>query len=293
MRETRALADRVAVITGGGRGIGAAVALAFAQEGARLVLAARTVPELERVADQVRSLGGTALTAPGDVSKPGDVARIFDVALKEFGRLDVLVNAAGILGPIGSLWDVAADEWLQTIHVNLYGTFLCCRAALPRMIAQRRGKVINLSGGGATSPLPQFTAYGSSKAAVVRLTEALAEEVSSFNVQVNAIAPGMVDTSIHDQVLAAGERAGAHLARVRAMREQGEGRVSPDLPASLAVFLASDRSGGLSGKLIAATHDGWQAWTSSNIAGLMAAPWFTLRRMDPVTLRSLTEKIDD
>jgi len=107
---------------------------------------------------------------------------------------------------------------------------------------------------------------------------------------VNAIAPGMVDTSIHDQVLAAGERAGAHLARVRAMREQGEGRVSPDLPARLAVFLASDQSGGLSGKLIAAAHDGWQAWTSSNIAGLMAAPWFTLRRMDPVTLRSLTDK---
>ena len=291
MGETRALADRVAVVTGGGRGIGAAVALAFAREGARLVLAARTAPELQRIADRVRSLGGTALVAPGDVSKPGDVARIFDAALKEFGRLDVLVNAAGVLGPIGSLWHVAADEWLRTIHVNLYGTFLCCRAALPRMIAQRRGKVINLSGGGATSPLPQFTAYGSSKAAVVRLTEVLAEEVSSFNVQVNAIAPGMVDTSIHDQVLAAGERAGAHLARVRAMREQGEGRVSPDLPARLAVFLASDQSGGLSGKLIAAAHDGWQAWTSSNIAALMAAPWFTLRRMDPVTLRSLTDKI--
>jgi len=290
VRETRALADMVAVVTGGGRGIGAAVALAFAQEGARLVLAARTAPELDRIADQVRSLGGTALVAPGDVSEPGDVARIFDAAAKEFGRLDVLVNAAGVLGPIGSLWDVAADEWLRTIRVNLYGTFLCCRAALPRMIAQRRGKVINLSGGGATSPLPQFTAYGSSKAAVVRLTEALAEEVSSFNVQVNAIAPGMVDTSIHDQVLAAGERAGAHLARVRAMREQGEGRVSPDLPARLAVFLASDQSGGLSGKLIAAAHDGWQAWTSSNIAGLMAAPWFTLRRMDPLTLRSLTDK---
>ncbi|HVI85008.1 MAG TPA: SDR family NAD(P)-dependent oxidoreductase, partial [bacterium] len=248
MRETRALADMVAVVTGGGRGIGAAVALAFAQEGARLVLAARTAPELDRIADQVRSLGGTALVAPGDVSEPGDVARIFDAAAKEFGRLDVLVNAAGVLGPIGSLWDVAAEEWLRTIHVNLYGTFLCCRAALPRMIAQRRGKVINFSGGGATSPFPQFTAYGSSKAAVVRLTETLAEEVSPFNIQVNAIAPGMVDTSIHDEVLAAGERAGAHLVRVLAMREQGEGRVSADLPARLAVFLASDQSGGLSGK---------------------------------------------
>jgi len=284
---------RTAIVTGGGRGIGEAVAYALADDGVSLVLAARTASELERVAERVRQRGGTARTVCADVSRPADVTRIVRAALDADGRADVLVNAAGVYGPIGPMWDVDPDAWVRALHINLVGTFLCCREVLPHMIEHRRGKIINLSGGGATAPLPRLTAYGASKAAVVRLTETLAEEVREFNVQVNAVAPGAVDTRLQDDVLAAGERAGALWARIRALRETGQGGVSPDVAAALVVFLASARSDGLTGKLIAAPHDGWQSWDAARIAALRDSPWFTLRRLDRHTLLPLVKEMEE
>ena len=280
---------RVAIVTGGGRGIGEAVALALAREGARVVVAARTGAELGRVVARIEQLGGAARAVPSDVSQPGQVERLTRAALDAYGQIDVLVNAAGIPGPIGPLWDTDVAAWKRAIDVNLLGTFLCCHAVVPHMIKQRRGKVINMSGGGAASPLPRFSAYGASKAAVVRLTETLAEELREFGVQVNAIAPGLVDTRLQDEVLAAGERAGAQFARVRRLRETGEGGVPGELPATLAVWLASDRSDGLTGKLIAAPFDDWQTWDAARIAELTSSTWLTLRRLDHATVRPLRE----
>ena len=280
---------RVAIVTGGGRGIGEAVALALAREGARVVVAARTGAELGRVVARIGQLGGAARAVPSDVSQPAQVERLTRAALDAYGQIDVLVNAAGVPGPIGPLWDTDVAAWKRAIDVNLLGTFLCCHAVVPHMIKQRRGKVINLSGGGAASPLPRFSAYGASKAAVVRLTETLAEELREFNVQVNAIAPGLVDTQLQDAVLAAGERAGAQFARVRRLRETGEGGVPGELPATLAVWLASDRSDGLTGKLIAAPFDDWQTWGAARIAELASSAWLTLRRLDHPTVRPLLE----
>ena len=280
----------VAVITGGGRGIGAAVALAFAGEGATVVLAARTASEITQVAAMV---GAAALAIPTDVSSAQDVSKLVQRVLDGYGRVDVLVNAAGILGPIGPLWEADPEGWKRAIEVNLYGTFLCCRAVLPHMVQRRQGKIINFSGGGAASPFLRFAAYGASKAAVVRLTETLAEEVKPFNVQVNAIAPGMVDTRLLDDILAAKERAGDQLERVRRLRHAGEGGVSRNLVAELALWLASDESHGLTGKLIAAPYDGWRDWSADQIAALMDSPWLTLRRLDRATLRPLIDKIDD
>lgn len=285
------LKDRVAIITGGGRGIGEAIALAFAREGASLVLAARTLAELQQVAAKAREFGGDVHIVAADVSDRCDVSRIAQTALEACGQVDVLVNAAGIYGPIGPLWDVDADEWMRAMHVNLGGTFYCCQAVLPHMIERRRGKIINFSGGGATSPLPRFSAYGVSKTAVVRFTETLAEEVREFNIQVNAVAPGAVDTKLQDQVFAAGERAGELLARILKLRETGEGGVPRELPAELVTFLASDDSCGLTGKLIAAPHDGWRQWDAEHISELNSAPWFTLRRIDPHTLRQFADKL--
>lgn len=285
------LKDRVAIITGGGRGIGEAIALAFAREGASLVLAARTLGELQQVAAKAREFGGDVRIVAADVSDRGDVSRVAQTALEACGQVDVLVNAAGIYGPIGPLWDVDADEWMRAMHVNLGGAFYCCLAVLPHMIERRRGKIINFSGGGATSPLPRFSAYGVSKTAVVRFTETLAEEVREFNIQVNAVAPGAVDTKLQDQVFAAGERAGELLARILKLRETGEGGVPRELPAELVTFLASDDSCGLTGKLISAPHDGWRQWDSGHISELNSAPWFTLRRIDPHTLRQFVDKL--
>jgi 3-oxoacyl-[acyl-carrier protein] reductase len=286
------LQGKVAIVTGGGRGIGEAIALAFAREGVQLAIASRTQTELEQVAAQIQKMGGQVQTIRTDVSRQDDVLRLVEATLTTYGQIDILVNAAGVYGPIGPMWEVDVDEWFRAVHINLFGTFLCCHAVLPHMIARRQGKIINFSGGGATSPLPRFTAYGVSKTANVRLTETLAEEVKEFNIQVNAVAPGAVDTRLQDQVLAAGERAGNLFAHIHRLREAGEGGVPRELPAELVVFLASDDSDGLTGKLIAAPHDGWESWDANRIAEVMSEPWFTLRRMDPYTLRPLMDRLE-
>ena len=285
------LQGKVAIVTGGGRGIGEAIALAFAHEGARLVIASRTQAELDQVAARIQEMDSQAQAIRTDVSSRDDVVRLIETTLTAYGQIDILVNAAGVYGPIGPLWDVDVDKWIQAMQINLFGTFMCCHAVLPHMIERQQGKIINFSGGGATSPLPRFTAYGVSKTAIVRLTETLAEEVKDFSVQVNAVAPGAVDTRLQDDVLAAGERAGDLLARIRRLRETGEGGVPRELPAELVVFLASDDSDGLTGKLIAAPYDGWQSWDADRISEVMSAPWFTLRRMDPYTLRPLVDRL--
>jgi NAD(P)-dependent dehydrogenase (short-subunit alcohol dehydrogenase family) len=285
------LQDRVALIVGSGRGIGEAIAMRFAAEGARLILASRTASELEAVADMVRAEGGTAHFVITDVASPGEVARLVQKSIELFGHIDILVNAAGTYGPIGRVWEIDGHEWANAFSVNLFGAFFLCQAVLPHMIRAGRGKIINFSGGGATSPLCRFSAYGVSKTAVVRLTETLAEEVKEFNIQVNAIAPGAVDTKLQDSVLAAGERAGDLLQRIRRLRETGEGGTPREVPADLAVFLASDDSRNLTGRLISAPNDKWESWSDERIAQVMSKPWFTLRRMDPFTLRPLLEEM--
>ncbi len=279
------LPGKAALVTGAGRGIGEAVAQALAREGALLTIASRTLPELEQVAGQIRRRGGEVRVVTADVSRQQDVKRLTEAALDAYGRIDILVNAAGVYGPIGPLSDLEVNQWIRAAEINLFGTLLCCRAVLPHMLANRRGKIVNFSGGGATAPLPCFSAYGVSKAAVVRLTETLAEEVKPFGIQVNAVAPGAVDTHLQDQVLEAGERAGEAGRRIRALRETGQGGVPRELAAELVVFLAGDDSAGLTGKLIAAPHDGWQSWDAARIAELMSAPWLTLRRLDAHTLQ--------
>src|SRR6266849_3705249 len=283
------LKDKVALIVGAGRGIGEATALRFAAEGAKLILAARTAPELQAVTEIVKAAGGTAHFVVTDVTAPPEVASLVQKSIELFGRIDILVNAAGTYGPIGRAWDVDAKEWANTFSANLFGPFLLCQLVLPHMIRAGRGKIINFSGGGATSPLCRFSAYGVSKAAVVRFTETLAEELKEFNVQVNAIAPGAVDTKLQDSVLAAGEKAGDLLQRIRRLRETGEGGTPREVPAELSVFLASDDSRNLTGRLISAPNDKWESWTEQRLAEIMAKPWFTLRRLDSFTLRPLLE----
>jgi NAD(P)-dependent dehydrogenase (short-subunit alcohol dehydrogenase family) len=280
------LAGRVAVVTGAGRGIGKAIALAFAREGAGLVLIARTQADLDAVAAESRLAGAEARAHACDVAEFRSVDALASDVLAREGHVDVLVHAAGIYGPIGPAIDTDADQWAKAITVNLIGTFNVCRAFLPAMVEQRRGKVMVLGGGGATSPLPNFTAYAASKAGSVRLAETLAEELQGANVQVNAIAPGLVDTSLQDQVLAAGERAGPLLEKIRAARESGAGAVPAELAAELAVFLASDESGSLTGKLIAAPHDPWRDWAGQDTS-LNDSQLYTIRRLDPFTLRSV------
>ncbi|HXF04335.1 MAG TPA: SDR family oxidoreductase [Blastocatellia bacterium] len=186
------LKDRVVLITGGNRGIGRTAALALAVEGADLVLLGLDEEGLHRVADEVRTGGRRCLTYRADVSREEDVQRAVEQALDHFGRIDVLVNNAAIMGPTAPVVNVALAEWQETLAVNLTGPFLCCRAVLPQMIARRSGKIINISSIGGRRAYPLRAPYAVSKAGLLMLTRTLAAEVGEYNIQVNAICPGPV-----------------------------------------------------------------------------------------------------
>lgn len=266
------------LVTGAGRGIGEAIAHAFARAGANLVLVARTQDEIERVARQTAMRGVTSLALQGDVSRRPDVDRMVAAAREKFGRIDVLVNAAGIYGPIGMLVENDMAEWAEAIEINLLGTAFAIHAVLPHMIVRGKGVVINFSGGGAVSPFPRFSAYAAAKAAVVRLTETVAEEVKEFGIRVNAIAPGAVNTRLLDQVLAAEERAGKEF-YAKAKEQKRNGGTPPETAAELAVFLASPAAGGVTGRLISAVWDDWKS-LPERAQELGSSALFTLRRID-------------
>lgn len=240
------LQDRVALITGAGRGIGRAIALAYAREGARLALSARTRSELEETARQVELLGAPACIITADVSDREQVERMVRETLDTYSTIDILVNNAGLGGPVGPLHDNDADQWTQTIMVNVVGVFLCCRAVLPVMLANNGGRVINLFGGRGRN----VSAYGASKVAVADITQTLAEELEGTNVQVSALSPGSIHTRMWEQTRDAAQSIGDTELFEYGHRVTSGGGASEERAAELAVLLASDATEGLSGRVI-------------------------------------------
>ena len=272
------LDGQVAVITGSGRGIGRAIALAYAREGAKLALAARSESELQEAVSAVSELGAEAIAVRTDVTSQKDTERLAHRVVERFGRIDVLVNNAGNSGPIGPLQDNDIADWVNTINVNLTGTFLVCRAVIPAMLGQSGGKIINLSGAGAANAWSNMSAYCSSKAAVVRLTEVLAQELEGRGIAVNALGPGSVHTGMWDRMTQEAAQAGADFIHQLGLRVTSGGGASMDECAELAVWLASDESGALTGRLISAATDDFRG-LPPRIAEIMAGDAFTLRRM--------------
>ena len=269
------LRGRRCLVTGGGRGIGRAIALALAREGARLALMARTESELDKTAALLSSMGGEALKLRVDVGRREEVDEAIEEILAGWGGVDVLVNNAGIQGPIGRVEEVDPEDWMQALQVNLGGCFYCTRKVLPAMIAQGYGKIINLSGGGAVGPRPFFSAYSASKAGVVRFSENLAGEVAEYGIDVNAIAPGAVNTRMLNERLEAGAVVGEGEmdSDQQLLRDGG---TDPECPAALVVYLSSPRSDGLTGRLLAAV---WDRWEDFDIEAIMASESFTVRRL--------------
>ncbi len=249
-----------ALITGGSQGLGKAIAGRFLAEGANAVLCARGEKELLATRDELAKQfpSQKVLAKICDVSSETQVNELVAFALRELGPLHVLVLNAGIYGPMGATESVSLEEWRRAMDINLYGVLLPCRAAIPHFKKSGHGKIVILSGGGATNPLPNISAYAASKAAVIRLMETLAEELKPFRVDVNAIAPGALATRLVDEVLAAGpEKVGAAFYE-KNKQWKNKGATPLELGANLAVYLASAQSDGITGKLISAQWDPWE-----------------------------------
>ena len=273
-----ALKNKVALITGGSGYIGKAISRAFLREGAKVMLIARSVDELLAAKNELSDGFKSVEIYKADVTDSTDVKNLVKKTLKIFGKIDILVNAAGIYGPIGSSLDVDFDKWKQTFEINVFGTFNLMQRVLPIMIKKGRGKIINFSGGG-DGPFPRFSAYNSSKAAVVRLTETMAAEVKDYHIDINAIAPGPVNSRFLQQALEAGEEAVGKKRYQALLKQKNEGGVPPEKAANLCVFLASSASDGLTGKFLSAVWDDWKNWDKNKIAQIMKSDKYTLRRV--------------
>ena len=270
------LANKTCLIVGASGTIGRAVAESFYKEGARTVLTFR-FRRKEALSKSLPARDPRIASYKLDVCDPKNIHDVVDHTIRKFGPINVLVNCSGVLGPIGATHEISAAHWRQAIEINLLGSFYLLQAILPSMLTAGGGKIIQFSGGGAAHARPFFTAYSASKAALVRFTESLAAELFGKNIQINAIAPGPVESRMWDELRASGTAGGAQAIEELKKMEQ-TGGVPPKLAAGLAVFLASDRSNGLSGRLISAVHDKWDE-LPPRISEIMSTDAGTLRRI--------------
>jgi NAD(P)-dependent dehydrogenase (short-subunit alcohol dehydrogenase family) len=283
MTKDGALAGRSALITGASQGLGFEIARSFLAAGADIVICARDADKLEesRIALASGCSGDRRILArPADVSVEAEANRLAQEACEAFPGLQILVNNAGVYGPMGPIEDVDWAAWMKALEVNLLGSVHMCRALVPQFKKRRYGKIIQISGGGATNPLPNLSAYAASKAAVVRFAETLAEELRPFRVDVNAVAPGALNTRMLDEVLAAGAAVVGRAFYDRSKRQQADGGTPLEKGAALCAFLASAQSDGITGKLLSAVWDPWDELPGRR-SELDGTDVYTLRRIVP------------
>jgi len=279
------LSGKNAIITGASRGFGLAVAQAYLDAGANIMICARNAKRLEEARAALAMHAGDesrVLAQPCDVADKTQVSALVQGAINAFGQIHILVTNAGVYGPMGAIEDVDWDAWTKAIEINLYGTILPVRAIIPHFKENGGGKIVNLSGGGATSPLPNISAYAASKSAVVRMTETLAGELADHNITINAVAPGALNTPLQDELLAAGpDVVGEKLYnKIKSVRHEDKG-APMEKGADLCVFLASSDSDGISGRLISAIWDDWRD-LPNHLDDLNGSDIYTLRRIIPM-----------
>jgi 3-oxoacyl-[acyl-carrier protein] reductase len=265
------------LVIGAGRGIGKRIALGFARHGARLALVGRSKAEIDLAHIEIEQAGGNALRIRADVTDPEQLVLAVNRARVTFGApLDVMVCAAGVAGPLQPFLQTNIKAWTETIQVNLLGVVNSCHAVLPSMIEKRGGKIIALACDSDATPKLNFSAYSTSKTAIVRFVEALAAEVADHNVQINCFDPGPAYTNLTDEIIRAESRLEAPV--VAAAKEtRRTGGVAAELQLSMVTFLASEQSNHITGKLIHVTDD----WNKLKNATL---------RSDALTLRRLAAK---
>jgi NAD(P)-dependent dehydrogenase (short-subunit alcohol dehydrogenase family) len=277
------LNGRTALITGGTQGLGLEIARSYLAAGvAGVCVCGRDGHALERAMAELRDVAGSEQLVLGevaDVSSPADVDRLVAAALGGLGKVTILVSNAGVYGPKGTIDRVDWPEWARAVEINLMGSVLPARALVPHFLERRYGKIVQLSGGGATNPLPGLSSYAASKAAVVRFAETLAEELREHGVDVNSIAPGALNTRMLDEVLEAGPQAVGEGFYERALEQQRSGGVPLARGAALAVWLGSAASDGVTAKLLSALWDPWSELPKH--LDDLASDVYTLRRIVP------------
>jgi NAD(P)-dependent dehydrogenase (short-subunit alcohol dehydrogenase family) len=280
---SHALTGRTALITGASQGLGLEIARAYLEaEVAGICICGRDAVALESALAELRELaapGQEVLGHVADVSHPEDVDRLVRHALSGLGEVTILVSNAGVYGPKGGLDKADWSEWTRAVEINLFGSVLPARELLAHFTSRGYGKIVQLSGGGATGPLPGLSAYAASKAAVVRFAETLAEELREHRVDVNAIAPGPLNTRMLDEVLRAGPEEVGEAFYQKALEQQRSGGIPLRQGAKLAVFLGSATSDGITGKLLSAVWDPWPE-LPERLADLHSDV-YTLRRIVP------------
>ena len=279
--QEKLLKDKVAIITGASEGLGFEIAKQFTLEGASLFICSRNEKKLglaelklKELMDESQSITGMIV----DVSEKNKCEEFVNLAINHHQKIDILVNNAGVYGPFGEVNQKNWNDWVQTLQINFFGSVYMSSLVVPIMKKREKGKIIQLSGGGATNPLPFISAYACSKAAIVRYIETLAEELRDFNIDVNSIAPGALNTRMLEMILDAGPSNVGQDFYEKSKQQKETGGVSLELGANLAVFLASEKSNRITGKLISAVWDNWQVWPE-HISELNTSDLYTLRRI--------------
>jgi NAD(P)-dependent dehydrogenase (short-subunit alcohol dehydrogenase family) len=266
----------VALITGGGRGIGQAIARAYAAEGASLALAARTDGELQQTAEAIRSEFGSEVTSIiTDVRDREQVENAVSHTLNRFGAIDVMVNNAGNTGEIGPLWKLDPERWANVISVHVLGTYYGCRAVIPGMLERGQGRIVNMAGVGG----PNDTSYDAAKTAIINMTENLSVELAGTGITVNAISPGSIHTRMWEEVRDMALAAGDTELYQKGVQVTSGGGASIERAAQLAVLLGGDDCGGLSGRLIRAALDTFEE-IPARVDEIMSSDALLLRRVD-------------
>lgn len=271
--------NKYSLITGASRGFGAELATALWEAGSNLLLVSRNATDLESAIERLKMRSGqTAIFIARDLADPESASDVLSFAKEHFPRLDLLINNAAIQGPIGPLWKIDWEAWGKTIQVDLLSPSALCRFAVPWMIEKGGGCIINISGGGATGPRANFTAYATAKAGLVRFSETLAEELRPHNVRVNCIAPGIMNTEMMDEIIRSGQNKAGEKEYGVALKVRREGGTSVTQVIDLCLFLASDAAQAVTGKLVSAVWDDWKIFPD-HLKELKTSDIYTVRRI--------------
>ncbi len=263
------LQGQVAIITGGGRGIGAAAGRLLAEAGAKVVLSARSENQIEAVAGEIRTSGGRAIAVPCDVSSAEQIEEVVEAALTQYDRVDILVNNAAVVWPVDHVFEADPEEWAYNIHCNLVGPFQMARNVLPVMLDQGYGRIVNVSSGAGQNPSAGWSAYCASKAGLNMLTRCLAVELEAERiggVTVNALSPGMVDTEMQADIRSVDTHGSSlDFSRFHEAHRQGD-LLTPESAARLIYWLVGPWSRDYSGEVFSRADARWVAQVEKDLA---------------------------